>query len=318
MKLSLVIPCYNEQDNVQPMYEAVEAAFVALPEAIRSYELVFVNDGSKDETAARLRALHKAHPARVSVVDFSRNFGKEAAVYAGLTHASGDFISIIDADLQQRPEIVVEMVQHLLDDENCDVVAAYQDKRIEGRCISFIKKMFYKVINKACDIEFISGASDFRTFRRTVADAILSVQEYYRFSKGIFSWIGFNTYFMPYTAEKRHAGQTKWSFFKLLRYAFGGIMSFSTFPLKLSTWMGVLFSFASLVYMVVTVVQKLAFGVDVPGYATIVVLILLLGGIQLLILGLMGEYLARVYMEGKHRPIYIERQYLEAEDSADA
>lgn len=317
MKLSLVIPCYNEQDNVMPMFEAVEEAFRVLPESISSYELVFVNDGSKDETIKRLCALHAAHPNKVAVVDFSRNFGKEAAVLAGLKRAGGDFVSIIDADLQQRPEIVVDMVKFLLENEDYDVVAAYQDKRIEGRALSLMKKMFYKIINKACEIEFISGASDFRTFRRVVADAILSMPEYFRFSKGIFSWVGFNTHFMPYVAAQRHTGKTKWSFFKLFKYAMGGIISFSTFPLKISTWIGSLISAGSIIYMLVTIIQRLFFGVDVPGYATIVVLILFLGGIQLLILGILGEYLAKTYIQGKNRPVYIERAYLKAEDTAD-
>ncbi len=317
MKLSLVIPCYNEQDNIVPMFEVVEEAFKALPDAITCYELVFVNDGSKDETIKRLRALHAAHPTKVAVVDFSRNFGKEAAVFAGLNRASGDFISIIDADLQQRPEIVVDMVNYLLKNVDYDVVAAYQEQRIEGRAMSAVKKMFYKVINKACEIEFISGASDFRTFRRVVAEAILSMPEYFRFSKGIFSWVGFNTHFMPYIASERHTGKTTWSFFKLLKYALGGIISFSTFPLKISTWLGTGISVGSIIYMLIIIIQKLFFGVDVPGYATIVVLILFLGGIQLLILGIMGEYLARTYIQGKNRPVYLERTFLKAEDTED-
>ncbi len=317
MKLSLVIPCYNEQDNVEPMHQAVHTAFAALPAAISEYEMIFIDDGSKDQTVQRLRALHQADPAHVSVVEFSRNFGKEAAVYAGLSRAGGDFVSIIDADLQQRPEIVVDMVNYLLQNEDYDVVAAYQERRIEGRAISAMKKAFYSLINKACEIEFISGASDFRTFRRSVADAILSVKEYYRFSKGIFSWVGFHTHYMPYVAEARLTGTSKWGFFKLLKYAISGIVSFSTFPLKISTWLGSGLSAASIIYMLVIIIQKLFFGVDVPGYATIVVLILLLGGIQLLILGIIGEYLARVYMEGKHRPVYIERAYLKAEGKQD-
>lgn len=317
MKLSLVIPCYNEQDNVIPMYEAVQTAFKALPAKITGYELVFVNDGSKDETVKRLRTLHKTDPQHVAVVDFSRNFGKEAAVLAGLKRAAGDFITIIDADLQQRPEIVVDMVTFLLQNEEYDVVAAYQDKRIEGRAMSGMKKLFYKLINKACEIELTADASDFRTFRRVVADAIVSMPEYFRFSKGIFSWVGFETHFIPYTPEERLNGKTKWGFFKLLKYAFGGIISFSTFPLKISVWLGSLISVASIVYMLVTIIQRLCFGVDVPGYATIVVLILFLGGIQLLILGILGEYLAKTYIQGKNRPVYIERAYLKAEESAD-
>ncbi len=315
MKLSVVVPCYNEQDNIEPLFRAVEKAFAALPAAVDKYELIFVNDGSKDETRARLLSLHAAHTKTVAVVDFSRNFGKEAAVLAGLRRAEGDLVAIMDADLQQRPEVVVEMAQFLCDNPDTDMVAAYQENRIEGRTLSFFKKMFYKIINWMCEIPFRKDASDFRAFRKPVRDAILSLPEYDRFSKGIFSWVGFPTHYMPYTAAPRHTGKTTWSFFKLLKYAVTGIISYTTTPLRISTWLGLGVSFISVVYMIITVVQKLCFGVDVPGYATIVVLILLLGGIQLLMLGVMGEYLAKAYMQGKGRPVYIERQYLPTEDT---
>lgn len=318
MKLSVVVPCYNEQDNIAPLFQAVQTAFVALPAKVDKYELVFVNDGSKDDTRARLLSLHAAHPAHTAVVDFSRNFGKEAAVLAGLRRAGGDLVAIMDADLQQRPEVVVEMVQYLCDHPDTDMVAAYQDNRIEGKMLTFFKKMFYKIVNWMCEIPFRKDASDFRTFRKNVRDAVLSLPEYDRFSKGIFSWVGFPTHYMPYTAAPRHAGSTKWSFFKLLKYAVTGIISYTTTPLRISTFLGLGVSFASVIYLVVTVVQKLCFGVDVPGYATIVGLILLLGGIQLLMLGVMGEYLAKAYMQGKGRPVYIERQYLPTEDDENA
>ncbi len=314
MKLSVVVPCYNEQDNVAPLYAAVENAFKALPQEVDAYEVVFVNDGSKDDTIARLLALHKEHPTTTAVVDFSRNFGKEAAVLAGLTRANGDFISIMDADLQQRPEIVVDMVRFLCENENYDAVAAYQEERIEGKVMTFFKNAFYHLINKACETKFFKGASDFRTFRKVVRDAVLSMPEYYRFSKGIFSWVGFPTHYMPYKAEERHAGTTTWSFVKLFKYALEGILSFTIFPLKISTWLGLGFSAASVVYMFVVIIQKLFFEVAVPGYASIVVLILLLGGIQLLILGIMGEYLAKAYVQGKQRPVYIERRFLPTEE----
>ena len=312
MKLSLIVPCYNEQDNILPFFKETVNAFQEMPKAIKSFELIFVNDGSSDRTSEKLRELYTSYSSVVSVVEFSRNFGKEAAMLAGLRHANGDFITIIDADLQQRPEIVVKMVEYLLTNESCDMVAAYQDERIEGKLMSFMKKGFYKCINIASDTDFYQGASDFRTFRKRVAEAILSLPEYYRFSKGIFSWIGFNTYYMPYVAEERHSGTTKWSFFKYIKYAIEGIISFTTLPLKIATGVGIFTFIASILYMFVVIVQKLFFGVDVPGYATIVVLILFLGGLQLLLLGVVGEYLARTYIQGKNRPVYIEKEVLKA------
>lgn len=316
MKLSLVVPCYNEQDNVMPFFKETVNAFQAMPKAIKSFEIIFVNDGSSDNTSKNLKELYKSYSSVVSVVDFSRNFGKEAAMLAGLRHATGDFVTIIDADLQQRPEIVVKMVEHLLANEDCDMVAAYQDERIEGKFMSFMKKCFYKCINVASDTEFFQGASDFRTFRKRVAEAILSLPEYYRFSKGIFSWIGFNTYYMPYMAEERHSGTTKWSFFKSLKYAIEGIIAFTTLPLKIATGVGIFTFLASILYMFIVIIQKLFFGVDVPGYATIVVLILFLGGLQLLLLGIVGEYIARTYIQGKNRPIYIEKEVLKAKSKS--
>ena len=310
MKLSLIIPCYNEQDNIFPFFEETAKAFKELPKDIKSLEMIFVNDGSNDITSQKLKELYSSYSSVVSVVEFSRNFGKEAAMLAGLRHATGDFVTIIDADLQQRPEIVVEMVKHLLENEDCDMVAAYQDKRNEGKFISFMKKCFYKCINITSETEFFQGASDFRTFRKRVADAILSLPEYYRFSKGIFSWIGFNTYYMPYTAEERYSGESKWSFFKFFKYALDGIIAFTTLPLRVATVSGFVIFLASILYMIFVILKRLILGVDVPGYATIVVLILFLGGLQLLLLGVVGEYIARTYIQGKNRPVYIEKEVL--------
>jgi len=218
---------------------------------------------------------------------------------------------VIDADLQQRPETVARMVKILQDNEEFDCVAAYQEKRQEGKLVSKLKDMFYKIINRTSEIEFFPGASDFRTFRRPVVDAVLSLPEYHRFSKGIFSWVGFNTCYIPYTAEKRNAGETKWSINKLFRYAVEGFISYTTFPLKIATGLGLFTSLCAIIYLFVVVIQKLCIGNPVPGYPTIVVLILLLGGIQLTILGIIGEYLARMYIQEKHRPIYIEKKLLD-------
>ncbi len=316
MKLSLIVPCYNEQDNILPFFQETVRAFQEMPKEIHSFEMIFVNDGSSDLTSKKLKELFKSYSSVVSVVEFSRNFGKEAAMLAGLRHADGDFVTIIDADLQQKPEIVVKMVKHLLENESCDMVAAYQSERIEGKFMSFMKKCFYKCINVTSETEFFPGASDFRTFRKRVAEAILSLPEYYRFSKGIFSWIGFETYYMPYVAEERLSGTSKWSFFKSLKYAIDGIIAFTTLPLKIATGVGIFTFLASILYMFVVIIQKLFFGIDVPGYATIIVLILLLGGLQLLLLGVVGEYLARTYIQGKNRPIYIEKEVLKAKSKS--
>ncbi len=308
MKLSLIIPCYNEEGNVQPMYEKVVSTFSG---KIDSYEFVFVNDGSADATAAKLKEIYQTAEQPVKVVNFSRNFGKEAAIYAGLQHVSGDYISIIDADLQQDPAYVLQMVDFLEEHEDYDSVAAFQEERKESAFMVKTKNAFYKIINKISDTEFVSGASDFRTFRSRVKDAILQMSEYHRFSKGIFSWVGFQTYYMPYNVDDRLSGTSKWSFWKLMKYAIEGIVAFTTVPLKLSTWVGSLTSLAALIYIIVVIIQKLACGIDVPGYATIVVLILFLGGMQLLALGIIGEYLSRTYIQSKNRPIYLAREVLD-------
>ena len=308
MKLSLIIPCYNEEGNVQPMYEKVVSTFSG---KVDSYEFVFVNDGSSDATAAKLKKIYQSAEQPVKVVNFSRNFGKEAAIYAGLQHVSGDYISIIDADLQQDPAYVLQMVDFLEEHEDYDSVAAFQEERKESAFMVKTKNAFYKIINKISDTEFVSGASDFRTFRSRVKDAILQMSEYHRFSKGIFSWVGFQTYYMPYNVDDRLTGTSKWSFWKLMKYAIEGIVAFTTVPLKLSTWIGSLTSLAALIYIIVVIIQKLACGIDVPGYATIVVLILFLGGMQLLALGIIGEYLSRTYIQSKNRPIYLAREVLD-------
>lgn len=300
MQLSLVVPCYNEEDNIVPFYnKAVESLDKY------QFEIIFVNDGSRDKTRERLTELYKKHKDKVSVINFSRNFGKEAAVLAGLRHSTGDYVSIIDADLQQNPEVIVKMVEFLDSHSEYDAVAAYQEERIERKTLSLAKKLFYKLINKVCDIEFYSNASDFRTLRRSVVQALLSMPEYFRFSKGLFSWVGFETHYMPYRVEERSAGQSKWTVGKLIKYAVEGFISFTTLPLKIATCLGIVVSMISIIYMIIVIIQKLCFSIDIPGYPTIIVLILFLAGVQLMILGIIGEYLARVYIQGKNRPVYI-------------
>lgn len=307
ISLSLVVPCYNEQDNVGIFFDEVSRVFDG---KVSDYEFVFVNDGSSDNTYGNLNKIYDGNPsANIQVLHFSRNFGKEAAIYAGLSHARGDYVCIIDADLQQRPEVVLQMLDEITADKTVDCVAAYQQERSEGKAISKLKSAFYKVISRMSDIEFKDGASDFRLLKRSMVDAVLQMTEYHRFSKGIFSWVGFNTKYIPYTAQARETGSTKWSTGKLLKYAIDGIISFSTIPLKLSTIVGFFSAAAAIIYLIVVVIQKLAFGIDVPGYATIVVLLLLIGGIQLFFLGVLGEYLSKIYLQVKQRPIYILKEH---------
>lgn len=314
MKLSLVVPCYNEAENIGAFQDAVITAF---ENCGYSFEIIFIDDGSYDATLHNLKKIYSSQKCPVKVISFSRNFGKEAGLYAGLQHASGEYISLIDADLQQRPEIVREMVQILDEKSEYDIVAAYQDRRGEGKILSFFKKNFYSVINKLSDVELQPDASDFRTFRRSVRDSILQLQEYHRFSKGIFAWVGYNTCFIPYTACERLAGTTKWSFGKLVNYAIEGIVGFSTAPLRLATVLGSVTGIAAILYLICVVIEKLVWGIDVPGYATIIVLILFFACIQLFCIGIIGEYVGRTFEQTKDRPIYIAKEVLNYEEQED-
>ena len=311
MKLSLIVPCYNEAENSYPFHDAVAEAFAGCG---YDYELVFVDDGSRDATLYNLKKLYNRTTTPMKIISFSRNFGKEAAIYAGLKHATGDYITLIDADLQQRPEIVRDMVAFLDANADFDMVAAYQDRRGDGKVLSFFKKAFYSIINKLSDVNLQKDASDFRTFRRGVAESILSLGEYHRFSKGIFAWVGYKTHYIPYTACKRTAGKTKWSFGKLVNYAVDGIIGFSTRPLRLATYLGSMTAVAALIYLLIVVLQKLIVGIDVPGYATIIVLILLLGGMQLFCIGIIGEYVGKTFEQSKNRPIYIAKETIGCDD----
>lgn len=305
--LSLIVPCFNEEDNVEKLYSLTVTAF---ENNIDEYEFVFVDDGSSDKTLERLHSLFDKDGQRVQVLSFSRNFGKEAAIYAGLKNARGDFACIIDADLQQRPEVVVEMMNVIKEDNTVDCVTAYQAERKENKLMSAFKSSFYKVINRMSEVDFVNGASDFRLMNRKMINAVVAMGEYHRFSKGIFGFVGFNTKFIPYEVQVRENGASKWNFFKLFRYAIEGIISFSSFPLKLSAYVGFFSAFVSVIYLILVIIKRLAYGVDVPGYASIVVLVLFLGGLQLMSLGILGEYMSKVYEQVKDRPIYILKEHL--------
>lgn len=313
MLLSVIVPCFNEEGNIDLFYdETVKALGDLMPET----ELIFVNDGSRDGTVEKLRALCARAQYRVRVVSFSRNFGKEAALLAGLEHATGDFTSIIDADLQQNPSYIVEMMQILKDHPEYDAVAAYQEERRENFLISFIKKTFYKVMDSLTDVKIMQAASDFRLLRRPVVDAILSMPEKCRFSKGIFAWVGFETYYMPYEVEERASGTSKWNFWKLLTYAFDGIVAFSNKPLIMSSVVGFFIFCLSILYLIVIVVKTILWGDPVAGFPTLACLILMLSGIELLGIGILGQYMAKNYTETKGRPVYIVKEEMDSAGGA--
>lgn len=312
MFLSLVVPCYNEEGNVEKFFSETNRVFDGRN---FEYEFVFVNDGSKDKTGICLKKLYDENKnGKIQVLSFSRNFGKEAAIYAGLKAARGDMVCLIDADLQQRPEVVLQMLDTINGNEELDCVTAYQENRRESKMMISLKNAFYKIINKITEVNFVNGASDFRLMKRNMVDAVIKMSEYHRFSKGIFSWVGFNTEYIPYNVEERESGKSKWSAGKLFKYAIDGIVSFSTLPLKLSTFVGFISAIVSLIYLVVVIIQKLVFGIDVPGYATIVVLVLFLGGLQLFSLGILGEYISKIFVQVKNRPIYILKEHLGKDD----
>lgn len=306
-KLSIIIPCYNEASNIEPLYKEIFDTFKKRDEKL---ELIFINDGSKDTTLNELKKLLTKKDFEIKVLSFSRNFGKDAAMYAGLEKSTGDLVCIIDADLQQKPSLIIPMITELEENEEYDSVCYFQENRIENHILTRLKSYFYKIMSKICDIEFVDGASDFRLFRRVVVDSILSLRESNRFSKGIFNWVGYNTKYLPYTPEARRYGKSSYSVWKLFMYAFSGIISFSTLPLQIATVGGVLSAAICLFYILIVIFQKVFLTIDVPGYPTLLVTILLIGSLILCCLGIIGEYVARIYMETKKRPLYVEKEYL--------
>lgn len=309
MKLSLIIPCFNEENNVIAFFNEARRVFTGL-----ECEYVFVNDGSRDNTQKNLDLLFEENKdTDIKVINFSRNFGKEAAIYSGLQNSSGDLTCIIDADLQQRPEVVLEMLAVLEEDSDIDCVCAYQRQRQENKLVGFMKEAFYSVINRISDTSFTRDASDFRLFRDNVKQAVLSMTEYNRFSKGIFAWVGFNTKYIPYDVMQRNDGESKWSVKKLFNYAFDGIMSFTDFPLKISIGLGGASIIAALVYALVEII-RIAIGSTATSAAVLaVILLLLIGGAQLICIGFVGLYLGKVSAQVRNRPVYIVKSILKRE-----
>ena len=310
--ISIVVPCYNEEESLPLFYQAILEMKSSLPEV--DFEFIFVNDGSKDNTLKIMRSLAQ-QDANVHYVSFSRNFGKEAALLAGLAYAQGDYVAVMDADLQDPPALLPEMYE-TLQTKMYDCVATRRVTR-EGEppIRSFFARMFYKLINKISKTEIVDGARDFRLMTRQMVNAILSVQEYNRFSKGIFGWVGFRTKWLEYKNIERAAGQTKWSFWKLFVYSLDGITAFSTVPLSVAAVMGMLFCFLAFAMLIFVFVRALIWGDPVGGWPSLVCIILFVGGIQLFCTGILGQYLSKTYLEVKRRPQYIiqetEKDYLD-------
>ncbi len=304
--LSIVVPCYNEQETVSLFYDATSKVCDSLE---MDYEIIFVNDGSKDKTIEELKKLYELHKEHVKIIDFSRNFGKESGLLAGLEHAKGDYITVMDADLQDPPSFIPKMLE-IISNDDVDIVGTRRvTRKGEPKIRSFFAREFYKLINKFSEVEIVDGARDFRMMTRQVVDSILEVKEYHRFSKGIFAWVGYKTVYLEYENVERVAGETSWSFWNLFAYAIEGIVAFTIAPLRLATLMGIFISILTFVGMIFIFIRALIFKDPVAGWPSMVIIIMFLGGIQLLALGIIGEYLSKTYMEAKHRPNYIVKKF---------
>lgn len=304
-KVSLVIPVYNEQESLPLFYEELKKVRAQMKE--QEFELLFIDDGSKDNSIGIIKELALKDEA-VKYVSFSRNFGKEAAMYAGFVHSTGDYVAVMDADLQDPPSLLPEMYRSIKEEGYDSVATRRTTRKGEPKVRSFFARRFYKLINRISDADIVDGARDYRLMTRTMVDAIIKMSEVNRFSKGIFGWIGFNTKWIAYENVERVAGETKWSFWKLLKYSISGIVDFSTAPLQISSFFGIIMCLISLVAIVFLVARKIMFGDPVQGWASLMCIIVFIGGIQLFCIGIMGQYLAKTYLETKKRPIYIVKE----------
>lgn len=307
--LSVIVPCYNEEENVPYFYEELMKQEEALRAREIELELIYVDDGSKDRTVFEVKKLHEKD-ARVHLVSFSRNFGKEAGIYAGLKKAAGDYVVLMDADLQDPPALLPKMLYYL-EEEGYDSVATRRVTR-KGEPIirSFFARRFYGLMKRISQTEIVDGARDYRLMKRVVVDAILSMTEYNRFTKGIFGWVGFRTKWLEYENIERTKGETKWNFWKLLLYSFEGILAFSTMPLAFVSVIGLVFCVLAFVLIAFIVVRTVIFGDPTSGWPSLVCIISLISGVQLLCLGIVGQYLSKMYMEVKNRPIYLVKEEL--------
>lgn len=301
MLISLIIPCYNEQESIPIFHKEATAVLETMN---CDWEMIFINDGSRDNTLDVLKAIAKDDP-HVIYLSFSRNFGKEAAMYAGFCNAHGDYVSVLDADMQDPPSLLPRMLELLQSGEYDSVATRRFNRDGEPPIRSWFAKGFYKIMNKISDTDIVDGARDFRLMKREMVDAIVSMSESNRFSKGIFGWIGFRTYWLPYENVERVAGETKWSFWKLLKYAIDGFINFSQAPLNIASWFGILMTALSFLFLAFIIVRKVIFGDPVAGWASTICVIVFIGGLQLFCLGIMGQYIAKTYMEVKNRPHFI-------------
>lgn len=303
--ISVIIPCFNEEASL-PFYKE-EILKVMQQMSSEEFELLFINDGSKDTTLPLLKQ-YAAEDSRFKYVSFSRNFGKEAAIYAGLQHSTGDYVCIMDADLQDPPSLLPKMYD-IVKNQGYDSVATRRvSRKGEPAIRSFFARMFYKIINRIGDADIVDGARDYRLMNRAMVDAIVSMNEYNRFSKGIFGWVGFKTKWLEYENVERVAGETKWSFWKLFKYSIEGMTAFSVLPLQIASVFGVLFSSIAFIMIIVIIIRTLIFGDPTSGWPSMVCIVMMIGGIQLLCIGILGQYLSKTYLETKHRPIYIEKE----------
>lgn len=308
MLLSIVVPCYNEQEALPYFYKEI----CRVAEEMKSshgadFEFIFVDDGSKDKTLSIARELHK-QDARVRYISFSRNFGKEAGILAGLEASKGDYVAMMDADLQDPPALLPQMLDALLEEDYDCAATRRTNRKGEPPIRSFFARMFYKIINRLSDADIVDGARDYRLMRRRMVDAILALPEYNRFSKGIFGWVGFKTKWLEYVNVERVAGETKWSFWKLFLYSLEGIVAFTTAPLALASLIGIIFCVLAFVMILFIIVRTLLFGDPTSGWPSMVCIIFLCSGVQLFCMGVLGQYLAKTYMEVKRRPVYIVRE----------
>mgnify|MGYP000379484434 FL=1 len=305
MTISIIVPCFNEEESLPLFYAEMEKIKSQIDD---NFEYIFVNDGSKDRTLAILRELNQKNNS-VRYLSFSRNFGKEAALYAGLKHATGDLVTVMDADLQDPPELLLTMKSMLEKNPDLDCVGTRRTTRDgEPPIRSFFAKMFYKLINKISQVEMVDGARDFRLMRRQMVDAILEVSEYNRFSKGIFAWVGFRTEYLEYKNVERVAGKTSWSFWQLLNYSLEGIINFSDAPLTIAFLGGVAACLLAFFLIMIVIVRTLIFGDPTSGWPSMVSIILFLGGFQLLTIGILGKYIGKIFMETKKRPVYVVKE----------
>ena len=304
--LSVIVPCYNEEENVRDFYDELCKNTDFFHEKQIEFEILYVDDGSKDQTVSEVKKLHK-EDGRVRLISFSRNFGKEAAIYAGLQKCRGDLAVLMDADLQDPPSLLPEMYSYI--EQGYESVATRRVTRKGEPVIrSFFARMFYRLMNRISRTEIVDGARDYRLMTRPVVDAILSMSEYNRFTKGIFGWVGYDTKWLEYENVERKKGETKWSFWKLFLYSLEGIMAFSTVPLTIASVAGVLFCLLAFIMIIVTIVRKLLFGDPTSGWPSLVCIIMMVSGVQLFCMGIVGQYLSKTYMEVKRRPIYLVRE----------